>query len=277
MHPELAFLHTGPGWWYLISHNLTAAEGWLPLVASLIGIGYALWRRERGDAVLGAFALAYFVLISLAASRYARYEIPLLPILALWAVRPLADLARRRRSLALAAGIVVVLSMAPQLFDAVRPMTRPDVRDVIARRIFAMSQQPACIGFASTPWFWSPPLNPYFSLPEPWRWKQFSYETRGNSALTGDEAVPFDITVLQTRRPDVVLLSELEYYDRLRLGEPAALAYCSYLRAHYSIQAYCIADPFARLFTIDGMPASTLPPDMLYASPITLICFRNPG
>jgi len=274
-HPEIYFQHTGPGWWCIIAHNLTAAEGWLPLAMSMIGIAYAARRRERGDGVLGVFAIAYFVLISLAASRYARYEIPLLPVLALWAARPLADLAVRRRGIATGLSALLIASAALQLVGAVRPMTRPDARDVIASRILAMNPPPAEIGFASTPWFWTPPLNPYFSLPEPWQWLRFQSETRAHSALVIDPKHPFNIGMMQQYRPAVVVLSELEYYDRLRLQDPAAREYCRYLQQHYSIVACMTTDPFAKRVLVDGLPASGLPPDMLYVSPITLLCLRR--
>ena len=78
------FRDTGNGFLYHITHNLDAGLGLPLLVLTLVSIGYALYRRERGDGLLAAFALPYYILISLAAVRYARYTIPLLPILALW-------------------------------------------------------------------------------------------------------------------------------------------------------------------------------------------------
>jgi hypothetical protein len=175
----------------------------------------------------------------------------------------------------LAAGALIAVSAAPQLIAAVRPMTQPDVRDVVASKILAMSPSPALVGFASTPWFWSPPLNPYFTLPRPWGWKPYGGETRVPSVLISDDQHPFDVDLLQHDRPAVVVLSEWEYYDRLRLKEPAALAYCRYLRQHYSIDVYGAAGLFDRPAAIDGIPASKLPPDMLYVSPTTLLCHIN--
>ena len=100
---------------------------------SLCSIAYALRRRERGDGLLAAFALPYYVLIGLVVVRYARYTIPLLPILALWTGRLLADLSRLPhpvwRRVSLGAGAAI---LAFTLVDAawlVKAMAEPDPRD----------------------------------------------------------------------------------------------------------------------------------------------------
>lgn len=272
--PEPYFQRTGPGWRFILAHNLPAEEGWLPLIASLAGIAYAAVRRERGDGILGIFAGAYFVIVALALSRWARYEIPLLPLLSLWAFRPLKDLLLRRKALATALAALVILGVLPQSFAAVYPMTRPDVRDVVAQRILAMNPPPAAIGFASTPWFWTPPLNPYFSYPAPWAWyTRFRAETRTPAVLIANPHAPsFDASALQRYQPDIVLLSDVEYEDPLRLGDVAAKSYCALLKSRYSIEVFRIADPFEKWTGYDGLPASALPPDMQYVSPVTLLC-----
>jgi 4-amino-4-deoxy-L-arabinose transferase-like glycosyltransferase len=95
--PDLAFLDTGNGFLYQIRTNFDAGLGLPLLVLCACALGYALWRRERGDGLLAAFALPYFLVISLAEVRYARYIIPLLPILAVWSGRVLAELSRGAR------------------------------------------------------------------------------------------------------------------------------------------------------------------------------------
>ena len=92
--PGAEFTDTGSGFVYHITRNLDAGLGLPLLLLSLSAIVYAAYRRERGDGLLAAFALPYYVLIGLAVVRYARYIIPLLPILALWTGRLLADLSR---------------------------------------------------------------------------------------------------------------------------------------------------------------------------------------
>ncbi len=100
------FRDTGNGFVYHITRNLDAGLGLPLLLLALVSVGYALYRRERGDGLLAAFALPYYVLISLAAVRYARYDIPLLPILALWVGRMLAE-GRACRALSLRAALAL--------------------------------------------------------------------------------------------------------------------------------------------------------------------------
>ena len=127
------FRDTGNGFLYHITHSLNAGLGLPLLLLTLVAIVYALHRRDRGDGLLAAFALPYYVLISLAAVRYARYTIPLLPILALWTGRLLAEGSRLPRP-AVRNGLLGICGAALAAALAwtvllLRPMAGVDPRD----------------------------------------------------------------------------------------------------------------------------------------------------
>lgn len=278
LHPELYFQQTGSGFLYIIAHNLSAGMGWAWLAIGLCGACYAIVRRDRGDGVVGFFTLAYYVLIALAASRYARYEIPILPVLALWGARMLVDLGRTALAPRIASTLIAgaaLASMAAITAWFLAPMTQVDTRDQLAQQIFAARPAPAKIAFATSPWFWSPALNPYFAMPNPNGWRRFVALTQPKSSEMIVPEKPFDVNSLVREKPDMIVLSEYEYYDRLRLQDPDAVAYCQYLQANYNTYWAEVRLPSTAPPAIMGMPARQLPHDMLYTNPVTLLFVRR--
>ena len=268
-HPEAEFVNTGSGFVYHITRNLDAGLGLPLLLLCLAAIGYALYRREQGDGLLAAFALPYYVLISLAAVRYARYIIPLLPVLALWAGRLLADVSRLphpvlRRVGSVFGAIILLLTLA-NTFLLLHPMDGPDNRDVALARINQQASGP--IGFAVQPWFYSPPVSPWFCAPLPGKWRQETPpETKARILYVRD----WDVQTLQSvRPPPLVVLSEYDYDDALRQHDPATEAYLQVLRRDYAPR-YVIAGRSAledSYKTVEGLPMRGLPSDMLYTNP----------
>lgn len=259
------FKDTGSGLVYHVARNLDAGMGLPLLLLALAGVGYALYCRTRGDGLLAAFALPYYVLIGLAAVRYARYAIPLLPILALWSGRLLADVSRapapmwRRGGAVIGAGVLVFT-----LVDAlwlVGAMAARDPRDRALAWMQTHAPPPRRVGFAAVPWFGTPPLSPYFALPRPGAWRRAG--ERGPWVIVyGDKN--WDTGLLQTARPEFVILGEYDTADALRLKDPAAAHYLDALR-----QGYRIAASFDRT-GLNGR-RQDLPHDMTYPSPAIFI------
>lgn len=263
------FKNTGSGFVYHVAHSLDAGLGLPLLLLTLAAVGYAAYRRTRGDGLLAAFALPYYVLIGLAAVRYARYTIPLLPVLALWSGRLLADVSRwtmpawRRAGLAVGAGVAVfTLCDAVWLVGA---MATTDPRNRALAWMSAHAAPPRRVGFAAMPWFGTPPLDPYFALPRRGGWERIS--DRGPWTLVYGNK-DWDTELLRTARPEIVLLSEYDYADALRLHDPAAAQYLGTLRQEYHV----VAD-FARVDWNGRRP--NLPHDMTYPSPAIDIYQRN--
>ncbi len=281
--PGPTFEDTGSGFVYLVTHTLDAGLGLPLLLLVLASVCYAAVRRTRGDGLLAAFAVPYFCVISLAAVRYARYAVPLLPLLALWGGRLLADWTapRPRPLLALrmsAAATVLVLTLA-DCITLVRPMAQADPRD----RALAWLRQapaPASVGFAAQPWFGTPPLTPYFSSPQPGAWRRFltpgsptRLDGNGRQWLLTAPAADWDKALLTDSPPQFIILTEYDYRDALRLHDPRAQAFLSLLRRDYT-QAAAFSGPptlFRLHSAIGGLPTQDLPHDMLYPNPTTLI------
>ncbi len=267
------FQDTGSGFIYHITHNLDAGLGLPLLCLALVSVGYALYRRGRGDGLLAAFAVPYYILIGLAAVKYARYVIPLLPILAVWTGRLLAEASRLTRpalrlsALAIGGSVLAVTLLSSYIL--LEPMARQDPRDAALARVNAASPS-ATVGFGVLPWFGTVPISPYFPLPRPGGWRGVvSPENAARIVYTGTDWDP----ALLTKRPDYVVLSEYDYADALRVRNPAALEFVRSLWAGY--------DPYlwrggGRWASGGGLPTHGLPHDMLYTNPTILVFKRRP-
>ena len=224
--PGAEFTDTGSGFVYHITRNLDAGLGLPLLLLSLASIVYAVYRRERGDGLLAAFALPYYVLIGLAVVRYARYVIPLLPILALWTGRLLADLSRLphpawRRAQPRPSARRSWYSPWRTPRGCCRPCPDPDRRDCGAGLAQPATRRPRPVGFAtaalvlhaaaSAPGSARPCPAPGGQQTPPDVQARIVYTARlGRQTLTADRRAPY------------VVLSEYDYDDALRSQDPAA-------------------------------------------------------
>lgn len=260
------FRDTGSGFVYHVARNLDAGLGLPLLLLALVSVGYALYRRERGDGLLAAFALPYYVLISLAAVRYARYTIPLLPVLALWVGRIGADGSRLSRlALRRAAAVGGAAVLAWTLFAAlwlIGPMAAADPRDRAYAWIQAHAPR-AAVGFPTMPWFGTVPLSPYFSYYAPGVWRKTL--TPGEAARIVYRGKDWDTS----KRPPLIAVSEYASADALRRQDPAAAQYFGMLRADYALAA-----SFDRT-GLNGL-RQDLPHDMTYPSPALYLYQRRP-
>jgi hypothetical protein len=271
------FRDTGNGFVYHVTRNLDAGLGLPLLLLALASIGYALYRRGRGDALLAAFALPYYVLISLAAVRYARYTIPLLPILALWVGRLLADGTRLTRPLGRRAAMTAGAgALAWTLIAALRlvgVMAGTDTRDDVLAFVKSNASASATFGFPAMPWFQTAPLSPYFPYYKRGAWRALTPPSDAARYVYAGQ--DWDLDLLKSANPDFVILSEYDYDDALRQHDTRAIAYLTYLEDDHSPHPYYEAD-----FCPDGpgwtpeigaggvsMTARGLPHDMLYPSP----------
>lgn len=165
------FRGTGNGFVYTIARNLYAGLGLPLLLLSGAALVYALVRRTRGDGLLAAFALPYYVLVSLAAVRYARYVIPLLPVLAVWAGRLIDECSRIPHPDArwvgkTAGGIVLFCTLANCLW-LIQPMT---VLIIVTGRFNGLTNSrrfPAPWGLPRSPGLGQCPSVPIFAPRDP--------------------------------------------------------------------------------------------------------------
>ena len=91
---------------------------------------------------------------------------------------------------------------------------------------------PAPVGFAVQPWFYTPPVSPWFCAPLPgcMACSRRRRDIKARIVYTQD----WDVQTLETARPPLVVLSEYDYDDALRLHDPAAATYLQVLRRDYA-------------------------------------------
>jgi hypothetical protein len=144
------------GWWFhlkwlVVGTGGLAVVGLVGLVrASLSRSTYRLWLPW------GLFCAAWFVLIARAGVRYARYELPLLPAMAVACAGWVSG--QRRRWLTWAALVLLGLTTAHCLYLGVR-LCQPDSRDLALRTILQHSGPHEIVALVWEPWFQSPPLD----------------------------------------------------------------------------------------------------------------------
>jgi len=159
--PDWLGVDLGSGWSHHLRFTLWHGLGPPLLVASLAGMVVALLRAPQPVLVLLAFAVPYTLVLGRGPLVFARYMIPLVPILCAMAavaiVAAVGWLPRRRLAVSLAlAGLVA----APSLRDAIafdRVLSRPDSR-VLAARWLAARVSPDATVFLVGAIFADPPI-----------------------------------------------------------------------------------------------------------------------
>ncbi len=260
----LLFVQTGPGWWYHLIVSLPHGLGIPLLLLSLAGVAYACRQHRRADLILLAFLLLYYGTTGLSAVRFARYMLPLFPVLCLLAARlvcaPLSSIPMRRAA-RIAGGGAVIMAGA-YTFSLCRLMTLPDPRDVSAAYLDAHAPQGASVAFGTVPWFYSPPLSPRFGELSAGRRRVAAQEiTRYALRIPPQD---WDQSVLDPL-PDYVILSNLEtMHARLRLHQDNAFQFTDVALPDRYRQTYF--DP-APLWFAPGPTGPIIPEDLLYIMP----------
>lgn len=273
------FAETGNGHWFHLTVNLPAALGVPAILLAIAGIlpigSFAPLEdpeqenfRRRTIVSTVVFTLAYFVPLGFAQVRFARYLMPLLPILALWA--SLAWTKTRWRKLwqlgaiataiyTLLCGIAVVSLFAP-----------PDPRDEAAAFIVEYMQKakPLTIALHDLPWFYTPPICPINGGMK----TKSDFDAWKVTAPFNIALVKFDLDELAASGAHLFVASDYEYGDplRLKMGDVIRLYDWLYARAR-QIRVFRKEpklpwrdEPFRWYFR-------PLPHDMRYVNPIVKV------
>jgi hypothetical protein len=162
---ERPAIDLGTGWIRHLAFTLPAGLGLPLLAAALVGMVVGLRARPRLASVLLAFPLAWWAGVGMSRYVYARYAVPLVPSLCLFAAWALeAGLARAQlraawnKRAAAAAGVAIALGVAaPSVFRVVefdRLVTRPDTRVLAAAWIEDHAPSGASLGFVGPEYLW---------------------------------------------------------------------------------------------------------------------------
>ena len=150
------------GWWFHLK-QLNLALTWALLGVALWGAISALRARRREVIPLIVFALVAFAIIGSAQVRYARYEIPLLPPLAV-----LAGWSLRRERFAparvlewglLSVGMVLALWLSVLWLMVMGHVGFEDPRETVMSFVRGTVAEGETLGLVSEPWFHQPPVD----------------------------------------------------------------------------------------------------------------------
>lgn len=223
----LVFEGTSPGYLYHVG-NLFVILG--PLLVALGALGWIGLLRRRSAWVVGVLvsAVLYAVLIGRAEVKFARYALPLVPVLCVgfgslmgWA----HEGGRLSRKLLVLVGIVGLAGALNSSATYTLWMTDEDPRDAMARYLRRHASPGERVGVVSDPWFYSVPTFPDSGLPRsvpfPERHARMVRESRPPTVqyLPPDPASRFDwdVRLLRELRPEYVVFSSFEFDDPHRL------------------------------------------------------------
>ncbi|MCS6777129.1 MAG: glycosyltransferase family 39 protein [Chloroherpetonaceae bacterium] len=271
------FLQTGPGAWYHLTVSLRYGLGMPLLLLAIAGTLTAIARRTPQDLTLIAFLAAYYSATSLSAVRFARYMLPLFPVLCVLAARWATTTGRERltppwRSVPPALGALTATSVGALItIPLLSAMHATDPRDAVARALETRAPAGASVAFARIPWFSSPPLSPFFGAPAPtMRAQAATHTSRFTLWIPQTE---WDLAVLENR-PDYVVVSDLETVHTVqRLRRPQAVRWMQFVQQHYRAETFAPPLP-AWSVPLIGVSDPSFPEDLRYVVP-TLSLFTR--
>ncbi len=275
----LLFVKTGNGWWYHFAVSLRYGMGIPLLLVCTAGVGMALARRSRADLLLLGFLIPYYGVIGWAQVRFMRYVIPILPVLIVMGARlltePFPKMPRMNRILQ-AIGVLVALQAGFLCLALDHQFGAPDARGVAARWLEKNAPPGATVGFATTPWYYTPPLSPWFGAP-PWTVRREAAQemSRFQAVLPpldrNGYPTEWNLAVLD-QKPQYVIISNLESEDPIRLRLPDAMAFYHQLNRDYRPVVFANVPEAVGLQL--RVPAY-LPNDLLYILPKITIYVRR--
>lgn len=261
----LLFRDTGAGWWYHLHVSLAHGLGWPLLIAATAGLAVGIGRRKSSDLILLVFPLAYYLVMGGAAVRFARYMLPILPVLCLLAGEWLEMLGRGRRpGLSRVLAVLVALVSAHASLAYCRSMARPDARDEAAAFLRNVLDPGATIAFATVPWYWSPPLSPVFTAPVPGQARRRMILAESNPFVLRLPSENREWDEMALAGADAVVVSDLEAQDAVRLKVRQAISFLK--TASQGRRARTFGER-PRFLGIPAMGQGYLPVDMLYVCP----------
>ncbi len=257
----LVFVNTGLGWVYHYWTNLRFGLGLPLLLLATLSVLIAPLSRRPPVLVLWVFVVVYYLFLGSFAVRFARYLLPILPPLMVLTAWLVAEAWRNtqqvgRTVVAAVAGGVAIYTL---LWGTAVTMTllQPDPRLRALEWIRKEIPPGTRIAFASIPWFYTPPLSPYWGELQPSRRAERALEVEKYRLLVPREE--WDTSVLQ--QAQVVILSQFEVDDAVRVHHAPAMAFLDELNRSFHRVAQ-----FDTTFRVGGLSFGKrdVPHDMLY-------------
>ncbi len=270
------FVNTGPGWLWHIRSSLFYGLGPPLLLFVVLGLIYSVvgaFQGKKESIVLLSGLIPYYFLASISEVRFARYLLPVIPLMVILAADGLSRtyhlLANNKK---IAGNAWAALCFASALFtflyavDLTKLFTGDDPRDQAYRWMQKNIPYSSSIAFPTIPWFYSPPVTRETTALDPFERYQSLSNSQDGWILLAKSNTEFDESLLQGK-PAYVVVSDFEYIDRLRAGDVAAQSFMAKLRTSYKQKAV-----FRRKLMF--FDAESLPHDMKYIAPTIYIFSR---
>ena len=219
-------------WFHLVNLAITTTGG---VILAFLGAWALLRDRKYRDPalIIIIFSVIWFLMIGKSGVRYMRYEIPLVPPVAVLAAAAPLLLWRKSPNLKLIgvlALIIVFTAASWTTYRLDRELLRVDDRDRMLSLIAEYVPMYETVATVWEPWFHGPPLdyvNGGTVLRQNPLWQTFSRDARPHLALG------LDPEALREAKPWAVTYSNFETRDNLRAGEPSAQQFVQLLAEDY--------------------------------------------
>jgi hypothetical protein len=301
----LLFIGTGNGHWYHFSVNLPAALGTPLLLLCLIGVFISLkghlirnngYKSTSHDWILLLFLGVFFLLLGFARLRFARYLMPLLPVLAIYGgkaaemtwVKPAHTVYRQWRAML---GTTLVLFVTLYTFGYaittsglfVQNDSRHEATAWLKKRI----GPEITIAYIGPPSYALPP-PPHCPFNGQSTQREFLEWNQANSRYAL-QVIEGKIDDLQNKKPDFLVISEIQYaeFNRLKSLDTSSLPTAVQKRilesikfSDFVVQHADMSATFKRKLVLFGIPfgPKQIPHDMLYVNPeIRIYSFKKNG
>jgi len=238
----LAVLAEPSGLLFHLKNLLSPGVG-LVLILAIMGAVLAVVQRRRELYPLIGFAVLWMMLISVAKVRYTRYEMSLLPVLAVLAAVPVTVLVKKRRLWRGLGYSLVIVALGINLLwsgQICLALATEDPRVGALSIVLNESPPDSKIGLIQQPWFDIPPVDycnggkVIRSLP---LWREY-HRSRRELVITGWDAAALNNSNLHT-----VVLSEFTFRDGVRAGDPQIVGFMTQLLANYERRGCTVGLP----------------------------------
>lgn len=237
----LVFANTPSGFLYHIV-NLATALGMFALVLSVIGLGMAVYKKEKWIFPFLLFCVAYYVVIGRAEVKFVRYVFPLLPFLAVgfgYLVGKLHEKSMSWKIVNIIAILAVGFSIRAE--NGAIPLTTlmlvEDPRDMTAKWMRDNAANES-VGLVTDPWFYTPPLFPDTGLPgADARLSAMFEENRQLIRYIPPDGLrkEWDPRLITELSPKWIMVSSFEFVDHDRVDQPDFIESMTELSESYEI------------------------------------------
>ncbi len=221
------------GYWFHLQSLTVTTTG--ATILAILGI-WGLLREERyrgPGLVLAVFTVVWLAVIGASGVRYMRYEMPLVPAIAVLAAASPLLVWRKRAELKLVAVLLVAAAMGASSYYSTQlalELMQPDERDRMLWMVTDYVPQQETVGTVWEPWFQGLPLdyaNGGALLRESPLWQSFFRPVRPHVTIG------IDAKALERLSPYAVTYTNFEMRDALRVGQDDAREFVAALESRY--------------------------------------------